>query len=179
MEFDESTKHETSQRPANISEPELQMALETLRSEQNLVMGTLAGLIAATVGAAIWAAVTVLSNYQIGWIAIGIGFLVGFSMRAVGKGLDQIYGVVGAVLSLFGCALGNLLAVTYFISADQGIPFVEFLAQLDLDVAIELVATTFNPMDLLFYAIAAYFGYRYAFRELTDADFARALGKGF
>ncbi|MDH3612112.1 MAG: hypothetical protein OEU90_00425 [Gammaproteobacteria bacterium] len=179
MDNDDSNEQTTSNQAANISEPELQMALEQLRSEQNLVMAVLAGLVAAVVGAGIWAAVTVASGYQIGWIAIGIGFAVGFTIRIVGKGMDQIYGVAGAVLSLIGCALGNLLTMTYFIADAEGIPYLEILSQLNLDVAIEIMTATFEPMDILFYGIAVYFGYRYAFRQLTDADFARALGKSF
>ncbi len=32
-------------------------------------------------------------------------------------------------------------------------------------------------MDLLFYGLAIYFGYRYSFRQLAAADFNRALGR--
>lgn len=179
MENEDSTQHTTPDRPPNISEPELQMALELLREEQNLIMAFLAGSVAAVVGAIVWAGATIATGHQIGWMAIGIGFAVGIAMRVVGKGLDQIYGVVGAVLSLVGCALGNLLSMTYFIADAQGIPYGDLLAELNLDVAIELMTATFEPMDVLFYAIAVYFGYRYAFRQLTEADFARALGKSF
>ena len=179
MENDEQQKHELPAQAPNISEPEMQMALEALRSEQNLVMATLAGLVAAVAGAGIWAAATVATGYQIGWLAIGIGFLVGFAMRIVGKGIDRVYGIVAAVLSLAGCALGNLLTVAYFVAEAEGVPYAELLSRLDLDIAIELMTATFDPMDLLFYGIAVYFGYRYAFRELTEADFARVLGKGF
>ncbi|MDH3336547.1 MAG: hypothetical protein OER22_04465 [Gammaproteobacteria bacterium] len=179
MKTRESTEQTIQRQPANLSEPEVQMALDQLRAEQNLVMATLAGLVAAVVGASMWAAVTVATGYQIGWLAIGIGFAVGFAIRHVGKGIDQIFGVVAGVLSLIGCALGNLLTVAYFVADAEGVPYVELLAQMNLDVAIEIMTATFDPMDIVFYAIAVYFGYRYAFRELTDADFARALGKAF
>jgi len=174
-----STEQSDHEDPARLSEPEIQMAMEQLRSEQSLVMATLAGLVAAVVGASIWAAVTVATGFQIGWIAIGIGFAVGIAIRYVGKGIDQIFGVVAGVLSLLGCGLGNLLSVAYFVADAESIPYVELLAQMDLDVAIEIMTATFDPMDIVFYAIAVYFGYRSAFRELTDADFARALGKSF
>ncbi len=174
-----STEQNDREEPARLSEPELQMALEQLRSEQKLVMAMLAGLVAAVVGASLWAAVTVATGFQIGWIAIGIGFAVGYTIRQVGKGIDQVFGVVAAGLSLLGCGLGNLLSVAYFVADAESIPYVELLARLDLDVAIEIMTATFDPMDIVFYAIAVYFGYRSAFRELTDADFARALGKSF
>jgi hypothetical protein len=32
-------------------------------------------------------------------------------------------------------------------------------------------------MDLLFYGLAVYFGYKYAFRQITEQDLNRALGK--
>jgi hypothetical protein len=32
---------------------------------------------------------------------------------------------------------------------------------------------TFNPMDLLFYGIAVYEGYRFSFREITKKDLIR------
>ena len=49
----------------------------------NLPPGVVAGLGAAIVGAAIWAAITAATDYQIGFMAIGVGFLAGFAVRLV------------------------------------------------------------------------------------------------
>ncbi len=160
-----------------LTEDEAQRAMEFFRQEQNLVMGTIYGLVAAVVGAAVWAGVTIATEYQIGWMAVGIGFLVGIAVRAGGKGIDQAFGVVGAVLSLVGCALGNLFTVAWFVSQEFGVPVGEVLSGLDLETAIELMSATFQVMDLLFYGLAIYFGYRYAFRQLSVDDFNRALGR--
>jgi len=70
----------------------LQAALQRLKSEQNLVLAALAGGVAALLGACIWAAVTVTTNYQIGWMAVGVGFLVGYAVRSFGKGIDKSFG---------------------------------------------------------------------------------------
>jgi hypothetical protein len=80
-------------------------------------------------------------------------------------------------MALLGCVLGNVFAVAYFIAGQTGTPMMEVLAQIDVDTLLELLASTFQVMDLLFYAMAVYFGYRYAFRELTMDDFNRALGR--
>jgi hypothetical protein len=40
-----------------------------------------------------------------------------------------------------------------------------------------MLSATFAPIDLLFYALAGYFGYKYAFRQITEQDLNRALGK--
>lgn len=179
MDNDDLNRNMATDRPAGISEPEFLMAMEQLRSEQNLVMGVLAGLLAAVLGAAMWATATIATGYQIGWLAIGIGFVVGAAVGMVGKGIDRTFGFAGAVLALFGCALGNLLTVAYFMAQAEGVAYFELLTRLDTDAMLEIMFSAFDPMDLLFYAFAAYFGYRYALREVTEADLARALGKGF
>ena len=97
--------------------------------------------------------------------------------RAGGKGIDQIFGVIGATMSLVGCLLGNVFTIAYFISVDTGMSVIDVLAQMDVAIVIELMMETFQVMDILFYALAVYFGYRYAFRQLTMDDFNRALGR--
>ncbi|MDJ0904417.1 MAG: hypothetical protein QNI96_00250 [Woeseiaceae bacterium] len=160
-----------------LTEDEAQRAMAFLREEQNLLMGVIYGLFAALAGAAVWAGVTIATDFKIGWMAVGIGFLVGIAVRAGGKGIDQVFGVAGAVLSLVGCALGNLLTVAWFVSQEYGVPVGEVLSGLDLESAIELMSATFELTDVLFYGLAVYFGYRYAFRELGADDFNRALGR--
>jgi hypothetical protein len=179
MNNDDLSERMAADQTAGLSEPELLMAMDRLRDEQNLMMGVLAGLVAAVLGAAIWATATIATGQQIGWLAIGIGFLVGAAVGMVGKGIDRKFGFAGAALALVGCALGNLFTVAYFIAQADGTPYFELLARLDLESILEIMIVAFDPMDLLFYAFAAYFGYRYALREVTEADLARALGKGF
>jgi len=162
-----------------LNDQQTAMLMQTLHEEQNLLMGSLSGLFAAIVGAGVWAAVTVATEYQIGWMAVGIGFLVGYAMRFAGKGIAPVFGAVSAVLSLFGCAVGNLLTFTWLIASTEGLPFMEIASQLNPAIVIEILTSTFEAMDILFYGLAAYFGYKTAFRQVTQADLDRALGKGF
>jgi hypothetical protein len=162
-----------------INEQQAAMLMQTFAEEQNLLMGTLSGLLAALLGAGIWAAVTVTTEYQIGWMAVGIGFLVGFTMRYAGKGITPVFGTVSAVLSLVGCLVGNVVTYTWFIADMEGMTFMEVASQLNLAVVIGLLTSTFAVMDILFYGLAAYFGYKYAFRQVTQADIDRVMGKSF
>jgi hypothetical protein len=148
----------------------LKAALQRLRSEQNLVLAVLAGGVAALLGACVWAAITFATSFQIGWMAVGVGFLVGYAVRTFGKGIDKSFAVVGAVWSLAGCAVGNLLSVIGVISKQQDVPFFDILEKLNAEIVASLVQATFNPMDLLFYGIAVYEGYRFSFRPITQAD---------
>ena len=148
----------------------LQAAMQRIRSEQNLVLAVLAGGAAALLGASIWAAITMAIDYQIGWMAVGVGFLVGYAVKTFGKGIDRSFGIVGAAWSLAGCAAGNLLTVVGLISAQQNVPVMEILESLSPELVANLMRATFNPMDLLFYGIAVYEGYRFSFREIVQAD---------
>src|SRR5262245_66169208 len=76
---------------------------------ENLPLGFMAGLLAAAVGAGLWALITIFVGFQIGWMAVGVGFLVGWAVRVAGKGRHRAFGIMGALLALSGCAVGNLL----------------------------------------------------------------------
>ena len=54
-----------------IDEFRLQRYLQEIRDNQNLLIGFMGGIGAATIGAVIWAIITAAKNYQIGWMAVG------------------------------------------------------------------------------------------------------------
>ena len=143
--------------------------IHRLRAEQNLPLAIFAGMGAAILGAAIWATATVTTGFQIGYMAIAVGFVVGYAVR-MGKGVDKIFGIVGGVLALLGCVLGNVLSVVGFISKEQHIGVIETLSRLDYSKVPEMVTATFSVMDLVFYGIAVYEGYRFSFRRVTAQD---------
>ena len=165
-----------------IDPQRLQAFLDELRWRQSLPLAVLAGAAAAVLGAAAWGGITALTGWRIGLVAVGVGLLVGFAVRKAGKGIDRRFSVVGAVFSLLGCFLGNLLAVCMYLSKDQGIPLADLLPALtNPRFVVELTKASFSPMDLLFYAIAVYEGYRFSLRPLSSeeiAALARPAGPG-
>ena len=174
----EEETRQAEPRGPQLDPAQLTFLKQRLESEQNLPLAFVAGLAASLAGAAAWAGVTVLSGYQIGFMAIGIGFLVGFAVRAGGKGISAVYGAIGAVFSLIGCALGNLLAVTAMVAQNEGVGFLALLSQLTPELASQLMVATFSPMDVVFYAIALYYGYRLAFRQLGPEELQQMLSGG-
>lgn len=145
-----------------------------LRKQQDPVLGIVGGLSAAILGAIIWAAVTVATNFQIGYMAIGVGLLVGFSVRYFGAGVDQYFGFIGAVLALAGCALGNLLTQVIFAANAEAVAYMDIIRVLNLDLILMIFRESFSPMDILFYGIAAYEGYKFAFRKVDEEVYAAA-----
>jgi hypothetical protein len=106
----------------------------------------------------------VATDSELGLMAIAVGFLVGRAIRAAGRGIDNKFGYLGAVCALFGCVLGNLLSVIAFYGKARGIGFGEALTDMDVPLLSQLFSTFFGPMDLVFYAIALYEGYKFSFK---------------
>jgi hypothetical protein len=174
IETPEQTENEQQQQP-QIDPAQVEIALQELRSEQNLTLGIIGGIVAALAGAAVWAVVTVTTGFQIGWMAVGVGFLVGIAVRTLGKGMDTTFGIAGAILALLGCLLGNLFAVCGMIASQQEMGFFDVLSQLNLQLVGELMVATFSPMDLLFYGIAIYDGYKLSFRQVSEEELVRRI----
>ena len=133
----------------------------------NLAGALLGGLAAALVGALVWAVITVSIRFQIGFMAVGVGFLVAWAVRTFGKGRDVAFGVIGGVFALFGCLLGNLLSACGFIAVQAVEPVLNVTLRIlgnPASIAI-ILQETFRGMDLLFYAIAVYEGYKLARRR--------------
>ena len=128
----------------------------------NLPMGFLAGLMAAGLGAALWAGITVLSNFQIGWMAVGVGALVGVAVRTAGKGTTITFGLLGAVLALGGCLVGNFLTGAIVLARHWDISLATFFSRVTPDLTARLMTAMFSPMDLLFYALAIWQGYKFS-----------------
>src|SRR5215216_1609611 len=145
----------------DTSIPSMQPSIEQFDTESNLIMGLIGGALAMLVSAVIWGAITYFTEYQIGWMAIGVGYLVGITVKFFGKGKTIIFGISSAGLALIGCALGNLLFYSSIIASEQGAPFLEvfFFYLLSPVAAIELFTLAFDFMDILFYALAAYVGF--------------------
>jgi hypothetical protein len=131
--------------------------------EQNPIMGFVGGLSAALIGAVLWAGITYASNLKIGFMAVGIGYMVGYAVRIFGKGIDPIFAYMGAGLALFGCVFGDLLTSILLIDNETGSALGSSLyLLLSFDSIVALITVIFSPIDLLFYALAMYEGFRFA-----------------
>jgi hypothetical protein len=145
----------------DTSIPTTQPAIEQLEDQPNLLMGLIGGGIAMLVGAIAWGAITYFTEYQIGWMSIGVGFLVGLAIRFFGKGKTIVFGISGAALALIGCLLGNLIFYSGVIARMEGTSFLDvfFTLLITPTAALEVFTIAFDFMDVFFYALAAYAGF--------------------
>ncbi|MDP9105295.1 MAG: hypothetical protein M3N49_05100 [Candidatus Eremiobacteraeota bacterium] len=132
------------------------------------MLGTLGAIAGALIGAIAWGAITAATHFQIGYMAIGVGFLAGYGMRTLGGGRDRADGIVAGIVAFVGCVLGNLLTVVIdFAPHDalhRGIADLTLMVLLSPKLAWFLLTQSSNIMDLVFYALAVYAGYRTALK---------------
>ena len=143
---------------------------QKLRLEQNFVLGILCSLGAMIVSAILWAVITVASGIQIGYMAIGVGYLVGVTMRLTGKGIDQHFGITGAILALLGCLIGNALSIIGFFAQELEISFFDAFSMIDFSLLPVVMIDSFSIIDILFYGFALYEGYKFSFRIITEQE---------
>jgi MFS family permease len=155
-----------------LDQTKVKSFMQRRTAEQSMPLALAAGIIAALVGAAIWAVITDTTGYKIGLIAVAVGFVVGFAVRVLGKGIERPYQYVGAACALLGCVLGNYFGIVGSVAADRQIDFFTELSRIPVDTAIDVMRRSFQPMDLLFYAIAVYEGYRFSLKRITPAELA-------
>lgn len=174
----ENRQSSTSPVTASIlDEAKLYEFREMLRLEQNLPLALLGGAAAAFLAALLWAIITVSINLQIGYMAIALGFLVGYTVRYAGKGMDTSFGVLGAILAFAGCLLGNLFTLVGFIANDEGLGYLQVFLGIDYALVPQVMITTFSPIDLLFYGLAIYQGYRFSFRQISPEELIARAGR--
>jgi hypothetical protein len=137
--------------------------------------GLSAALAAAALGGIGWAVLTGLTNYKIGFAAIGIGLLVGLAVERFGGG-DGRLPIVGAIAALLGCLFGDVLADAHILASQFHISIFTVLRDLSHHPRnyVDLYQAGFKAFDLVFYAIAGYEGYKLSLRGVLRARAAAA-----
>lgn len=145
-----------------------QEVIDKLIAQQKMVPGLIVGALVGVLGAIIWAAISIATEYQIGYLALAIGAGVGYSIRIVGKGIQPIFGIWGAAIALLSVLLGNVLTTLGFVGIYMEMDFFTLVQNLDFSNLPGMMVETFSPIDLLFYGIATYEGYKFSFRVIDQ-----------
>ncbi|MFC8227047.1 hypothetical protein [Streptomyces sp. NPDC057287] len=93
-------------------------------ARNNLVVGLLVALGAAVLAAILYGVIAGAIEREVGYAAIGVGFLIGFAASKVGGPLPAL-GIAAAVLSLGAVFLGQLIGASMIASDALGVGFSE------------------------------------------------------
>lgn len=131
----------------------------------NIAGALFLGALAAIIAGIAWFAITVLTGYQIGYGAIGVGFLIGYAI-IFGSGKKR-----GATLQMMSVALTlvTLFIAQYFISLyyirkyllENKAQFPDYDGQWFFvsPFSLEILSTMISPIGLLIWAVGIYFAY--------------------
>ncbi|MFO1042310.1 MAG: MJ0042-type zinc finger domain-containing protein [Planctomycetaceae bacterium] len=128
--------------------------------------GPLSAVLAACVsggaGAIIWCVIVIVTHYEIGWIAWGVGALVGASVRFAAKEIEEsTAGVIAAIGSAVSIMAGKLLLAVLIV---QFVPVEEIDAELgkmtNAGRLIHLFASNFGIIDFIFFFLAVGTAYK-------------------
>jgi hypothetical protein len=140
-------------------------------SSTDIVGGFLAGLVAAVLATALWYAVVVVSHYQLGIVAIVVGFLVGQAvvLGARRRGSVALVGI-SVVLTLLALVISEYLIVANFVS-QQLAPgeTIEVIQPPAFVIEIVMESVKADPLTLAFWAIALFQAFTIPARQLGRA----------
>ncbi|MFF3685603.1 hypothetical protein [Streptomyces sp. NPDC002187] len=85
----------------------------------NVGLGLIVAFVAALVAAGAYGAIGGAIEKEIGYAAVGVGFLIGFAAAKAG-GRNPVLPVVSAVLAIGAVYLGQLIAAAVYVTKDSG-----------------------------------------------------------
>jgi len=133
---------------------------------EQLTTGTLlvafaAAVVAALVGGAIWGGIVLLTEYEVGFMATGIGLLSGYAVTFFSEKKGPPLQVIAVLSALGGILAGKyftfFLSLKDFIKAEYGAAAASQVGIFSGDVARifrEAISDLFSPYDLLWIVLA-------------------------
>lgn len=120
----------------------------------NIAGGVVAAVLAALVTAGIYGWIIGATEREIGWAAIGVGFVVGFAAGKVGGGNPVLAGISG-LLALGAVYLGQLFGLAVLIGKQLHMSTTDIVMDHFGDLAAEWKAEV-DFMSFVFLALAAF-----------------------
>jgi len=124
----------------------------------NVALGIVAGIVAALIAAAIYGALIKGTKHEIGYAALAVGALIGFTLGKIG-GRNPVLPIVGIPLALFSVYAGQLFGIALLIAAVPGAPGVVSIFTDHFSVLQQTWKDSMDAKDIFFFAIAGLEGF--------------------
>ncbi|MET8095128.1 hypothetical protein ABZV29_01450 [Streptomyces sp. NPDC005236] len=129
-------------------------------ARNNFPLGLVASIGAGVVSAILYGLVIGLTKHEIGYAAVGVGFLVGIAAGRVG-GRSQTLPVVSVIVSVAAIYLGQLIGEAMIIAKHYSVGFNEVFFD-NLSAVQESWKADADPLTFVFFAVAAYVAFQSA-----------------
>ncbi|MBK3570567.1 hypothetical protein [Streptomyces sp. MBT62] len=120
----------------------------------NIAVGLVTAVVVALVAAGIYGFVIGTTKHEIGWAAVGVGFVIGLAAGRLG-GRNPALPVVSAVLALGAVYLGQLVGEAMIGADELGVSFSKVFFD-HFGVVQDAWKADADPITFLFFAIAAF-----------------------
>ena len=125
----------------------------------DLLGGLLGGLVAAILATAVWYGVVAVSGFQVGIVAIAVGFLVGQGVVIGARRHGSVLLVaLSAALTLLALVVAEYLILAHFAGqqlAAEGLA-IEVVQPPDFVISVVTESVQSDPLTLVFWAIALF-----------------------
>ncbi|MET7655719.1 MULTISPECIES: hypothetical protein [unclassified Streptomyces] len=143
-----------AQQPGAALPPPAPFTPPAAPARNNLALGLVVAVVVALVTAGIYGGIVGATEYEIGYAAVGVGFLIGFAAGKIG-GTNPVLPVVSALLSLGAVYLGQLIGIAMIGADEVGVSATSLFTE-HFDVLTKGWSETADPMTFLFLAIGAF-----------------------
>ena len=143
---------------------------EKLLSEENFAVAMVAGIVAMILAAATYAVIVIAGGgYSVGFMAAGIGAVVGLAMQYLGRGVRLRFAIAASILAIVGIFLGNVFTIAIPAAYAPGASILGVLSRIPIGDIPELLFTDMLHTTLIYWmvaiAAAAYFARRRLSRD--------------
>lgn len=147
--------------------PQLARVAEAERySSEALAPAILGGVLAALAGGFVWGLIVILTDYEVGFVAWGVGFLAGLAVvRFAGGRKGAPLQAVAVVSSLLGIVLGKYISFAYFFKTAVEERFgvdISYFDSVIFTAFRENLGDVFGGFDLLWAGLAVVTAWRLA-----------------
>lgn len=119
--------------------------------ESNIGLSALYAFLAAIIGGIIWAVIVVITNYELGLIAWGIGGLAGYAVVLPAKNaVGKKHQVVAVIASLIGIILGKYFFFSYSFNDGLG----DLFSIYTMEIFVQVIGDLFGGFDIIFVILA-------------------------
>jgi hypothetical protein len=141
-----------------------------------LLKAVAAGLSAAVAGGVVWGLIVKWSEYEVGFVAWGIGFLAGIAvLTATGGRRGMLLQTIAIVSALVGILIGKYLSYAWVLQqfADEqtgGVVEISIFSRDTVDFFREDLGEVFGWIDLLWVALAVITAWRVLAPEQLEPE---------
>ncbi len=146
--------------------------MTTPAARQSLAAGLVAAVLGALAGAVVWAVIASVTNYKIGYAAVGVGALTGFLAGKVGGGHPQLP-FAAAGIGMLGCLFGDLLISAHELAEYAHVSSFSVMTD-HFNAVWEVYKYEFDFLSAVFYGFAGFAAFRLATQHVVMAQQAAA-----